>query len=163
MTGIAALQNALHSTSFLLTNALTDLGDADLLVRPVPNANHAAWQLGHLINAEQGLVTSQLPNAAMPALPAGFKETHAMERTGADDGAFLTKAEYVDLFTRTRAATLAALETLTDADLDKPTTGRMAAMAPTLGAWFVLISNHTLMHGSQISVIRRKLGKPVLF
>ncbi len=29
---------------------LADLKDSDLLLRPVPGANHIAWQLGHLIN-----------------------------------------------------------------------------------------------------------------
>ena len=28
-----------------------DLSDADLLVRSVPNSNHIAWQLGHLIKS----------------------------------------------------------------------------------------------------------------
>ena len=55
------------------------------------------------------------------------------------------------------------LSELSDADLDRPTQGRMATFAPRLGDLLVLVSNHTLMHGGQISVLRRKLGKPVLF
>ena len=162
MTGKDAIKTSLEATSWLLTNALNDFTDADLLVRPVPGANHAAWQLGHLITSEAGIVQSQLPNAKYPDLPAGFKDAHAMEKAGSDAG-FLTKSEYVSLFEKTRAATLAALAGLTDTDLDMAATGRMAPMAPTLGAQFILASNHTLMHGSQFSVIRRKLGKPVLF
>ena len=38
----------------------------------------------------------------------------------------------------------------------------MAPFAPTLGAFLMLISNHTLMHAGQFTVIRRKLGKAVL-
>ena len=49
------------------------------------------------------------------------------------------------------------------AGLDRPTTGRMAKFAPTVGAMLLLVSNHTLMHGGQFTVVRRKLGKPVLF
>lgn len=162
MTGTAAIKTALEATSFLFTAPLGDLTDADLLVRPVPGSNHIAWQIGHIILSEQGLVTGQIPDAKMPALPAGFKEAHGMDKVASDTG-FATKAEYIDLFNKTRAATLAALSGLSDADLDKPTSGNMAAMAPTLGAWLILVSNHTLMHGSQFSVLRRKLGKPVLF
>ena len=33
-------------------STLSDFSDADLFVRPCPGANHAAWQLGHLCNAE---------------------------------------------------------------------------------------------------------------
>jgi len=39
----------------------------------------------------------------------------------------------------------------------------MAKIAPTLGALILLQSNHTLMHAGQFTVVRRKLGKPVLF
>lgn len=162
MTGKDAIRTSLESTAYLLTFGLADFTDADLLVRPAPNSNHAAWQLGHLISSEAGIVKGQIPDAKYPELPAGFKEAHAMDKTGSDAG-FFTKAEYLALFEKTRAATLAALAALTDADLDKVATGRMAPMAPTLGAQFILVANHTLMHGSQFSVTRRKLGKPVLY
>ncbi len=46
--------------------------------------------------------------------------------------------------------------------LDKPTEGRLAAIAPTLGSLFVLIANHPMMHVGQFVVMRRKLGKPVV-
>lgn len=168
MNGTAAIRTALKSSQHLLTWFLSDLSDADLLVRPAPGANHIAWQVGHLILAEPQLV-GMIPatvrhGATFPELPAGFAAAHAQERTAAEgaDG-FLTRAEYVDLFNKVRGATLAAVEGLTDADLDAATEGRMAAFAPTVGALLLLVSNHTLMHAGQFSVVRRKLGKPVLF
>ena len=39
----------------------------------------------------------------------------------------------------------------------------MAQMAPTLGALLLLNANHVMMHAGQFTVVRRKLGKPVLF
>ena len=57
----------------------------------------------------------------------------------------------------------AAVGEMTEADLDRPCAGSMATFAPTLGKLLILISNHTLMHGGQIQVIRRVLGKPILF
>ena len=33
---------------FVLNEYLKDMSDTDLLIRPVPGANHIAWQLGHL-------------------------------------------------------------------------------------------------------------------
>jgi uncharacterized damage-inducible protein DinB len=75
----------------------------------------------------------------------------------------LKKDEYLKLFDEVRAATIAAVMKLTDADLDRPTTGSMKAYAPTLGVLLLMAANHTLMHAGQFSVIRRKLGKPVLF
>ncbi len=31
---------------------LGDLTDADIMVRAIPDTNHIAWQLGHLIQSE---------------------------------------------------------------------------------------------------------------
>ena len=39
----------------------------------------------------------------------------------------------------------------------------MAKFAPTVGAMLLLNANHTMMHAGQFTVVRRKLGKPVLF
>jgi hypothetical protein len=163
MNGIAAVKNALESTRYLIELYVSDLSDADLLVRPVPGANHIAWQLGNVIGGDRFLVESQLPDTPYPELPAGFTEKHGP--SGAkDDGpdGFLTKAEYLDLLAKTRAATIAALEKLTDADLDRPSSEEMQKFAPTLGAVFIATANHTMMHGGQFSVIRRVLNKPVL-
>ena len=159
MTGQEAIVSALQSTGGMLSMFLGDLTDADLLVRPVPSANHTAWQLGHLIDSEVKMLLSQLPNAKVPALPAGFAEAHNKEHAKSDAG-FLTKAEYLGLFEQVRAASVAAVA---GADLDKASTGEMAGFAPKLGDFFLLIANHTMMHVGQFTTARRKLGKPVLF
>lgn len=164
MTAKDAIKTALISTQNLLTWYVSDLADADLLVRPTPGANHSAWQLGHLIFAEPYLIGLLGIAASYPALPEGYAQRYGKEGAAYDGPAgFATKAEYVDLFQRTRQATLAALADLPEADLDKPTPGKMGQFAPTFAAMFLLVSNHTLMHGGQITVVRRKLGKPVLF
>src|SRR6516164_195866 len=72
MTGPEAIQSALRSSKAFMERLLADLSDADLLVRPVPGANHIAWQLGHLIAAESHLAQASLPDAKYPALPPGF-------------------------------------------------------------------------------------------
>jgi uncharacterized damage-inducible protein DinB len=69
----------------------------------------------------------------------------------------------MDAFNKMREASIAAVEKITDADLDRPTTNMMAKFAPTLGALLILVANHTLMHGGQFTVIRRALNKPVVF
>jgi hypothetical protein len=164
MKASQVLETALGSTQFLTLQFLSDLADADLLVRPVPGANHIAWQLGHVISSEIGLVRSQLPDAAYPELPAGFAEQYTKETAAQEPPrGFLTKQQYLDLFNRVREATKARVAKLSDSDLDRPTTGQMASFAPTLGAFLMLVANHTMMHSGQFSVVRRKLGKPVLF
>jgi hypothetical protein len=143
---------------------VSDLSDADLLVRPAPGANHIAWQLGHLIAAERSLLAPELPGAAYPELPVGWNDQHGKSMAAVEPAkGFATKAEYLNQFAKMREATLAALAKLSDADLDKPVSGNMKKFAPTLGALLMLQSNHTLMHAGQFTVVRRKLGKPVIF
>jgi hypothetical protein len=131
-----AIRTALNGNHNILKMYVSDLSDADLLTRPVPGANHIAWQLGHVIAAE-----------VMFQSPAGFR----------------SKQEYLDLFDKVRGNTLATLDRMADADLDRPTPGRMAEFAPTLGAILLMLANHEMMHAGQFTVLRRKLGKPVLF
>jgi hypothetical protein len=163
MNGTQAIRTTLKATQDLLGMYVNDLSDTDLLVRPTPNANHIAWQLGHLISSER-MLTEYLPPGTYPELPAAFTKQHSKETAGQDPPqGFATKSEYLNLFNQTRKATLAALEKLSDADLDKPSAGRMKDFAPTLGALFLLVGNHTMMHTGQFTAVRRKLGKPVLF
>jgi hypothetical protein len=162
MTGCEAIRAALEATRANLPTYVADFSDADLLVRPVPGANHAAWQIGNVIGGDVFFIKPELPDAPYPELPPGFAELHGGKGAAKDEG-FLTKAEYLALFEKVRGATIAALGKLTDADLDRPTTGPGKAFAPTLGGAFIVASNHTLMHAGQFTVIRRKLGKPVLF
>ena len=79
MHGIQAIQAALKSTAGLPGWYLSDLSEADILVRPVPGADHIAWQFGHLIDSEPHLVKMVLPDAKFPQMPPGFSEKHNKE------------------------------------------------------------------------------------
>jgi hypothetical protein len=148
----------------LIPLLLSDLSDADLLVRPVPGANHIAWQLGHLIIQECDLVGSQNLEVKYPELPDGFREQHSDATAGIEPpSGFLTKAEYLDLLAKTHGATMETLESLSDADLDRLVTGNAGMKYPTLGDLFLGISVNGGEHQGQFSVVRRLLGKPVLF
>jgi hypothetical protein len=158
--------NAKDSIKFLLESNqnmigmyLSDLSDADLLVRPTPAANHIAWQLGHLIIAEVNFFLPKVPGAKPAPLPAGFAEQHSKDTINSDSG-FMTKDEYLKLFNSVRAATLATVDQLSDADLDKDSGWQMAS---TVGKVLLFIASHDMMHAGQFTVVRRKLGKPVLF
>jgi hypothetical protein len=159
-----ALRHSLNGSHQILTAFLGDLSDADLLVRPVPGANHIAWQLGHLIAAEGTMFPPAIPGAQVVELPPGFVQQHGKDTAASDaTTGWKTKKEYLELFARVRANTLAALEKLPEADLEKPVSGPIARIAPTVGLLFLLMANHEMMHAGQFTVVRRKLGKPVLF
>src|SRR5262249_31201325 len=105
--------SALKSTLNIVHMYLADLSDADLLVRPVENANHIAWQLGHLIWTEAGMSADVLPGTVYPTLPAGFKELHDKGCATRNDG-YATRAFYLDTLGKVRAATIAGVEKLND-------------------------------------------------
>jgi hypothetical protein len=158
-----AFKNQLSSTQHYLSMLVNDLSDADFLMRPVDKANTVAWQMGHLITAEQMFGKENLPGAQYPALPPGFGEQHSKANAAADPSkGFLSKAEYLDLFNKTRAATIEAVSSMSEADFDKPTTGRMAQFCPTVGHIAGMLASHTLMHAGQFTVLRRKLAKPIV-
>ena len=164
MNATSVIKLALTSTKELLNWYVSDLSDADLLVRPVPQANHIAWQLGHLVVGDIGLIKDEIPGANFPELPATWMAQHD-KATAAQEPpkGFATKKEYLDLFNGTRDATIALVDKLKDADLDTPVKGKMAKFAPTWAALLLLCANHTTMHAAQFTVVRRKLGKPILF
>jgi hypothetical protein len=158
-----ALRGAIASADSITTGYLNDLSDADLMVRPVPGINHIAWQLGHLIASENEMVGQTCPGT-MPALPAGFAEKHTNDTASNDDPkAFLRKDEYLRLYRQQREATLKALDSLTEADFDRPAPERFRHFVPTIGGIFNMQATHWLMHAGQWAVVRRKLGRKPLF
>ncbi len=162
MTGKEVLKNALESTQQILHWFIADLSDADFMERPVANANHIAWQIGHTTAVEARFLP-QIGGVA-PPLPDGFDKKHTKDTASLNNAAdFYTKQQYIDCFDKVRNASIARLEKLSDLDLDTKTEGPMAQFAPNWGAMFILLANHTMMHVGQFSAIRRKIGKPVLF
>lgn len=163
MTNIELMAELLHGNVGMLTGTLADFSDADLLVRPVPAANHAAWQLGHLIKSEVNMLDLVKPGAALQ-LPPGFADKFTRATAPIDDPKhFPGKADLVDTFTQARAKTVEWVRTLTPADLEKDTPERIRGWAPTVGHLIAMVPAHVCMHVGQFQVIRRKLGKPVLF
>lgn len=152
---------AMDLTDFVVKSYVGDLSDAEILKRPAPGCNHLAWQLGHLISSEQHLMEMICPGATI-SLPSGFAEQHSKEAAQSDDASkFLSKQQYLDLYDQRRQATKAALDKLSDADLDKPSPPNFE-FAPTWGALFNLVANHALMHAGQFVPVRRALNKPIL-
>lgn len=161
MTTKDAIRHTIELCNGVVTTYLSDLSDADLMVRSVPGTNHIAWQLGHLIASEHEMVAAA--GYAMPDLPAGFAETYTKETSTSDDRAkFHKKDQYLAWMANQRSGTLAALAALRESDLDKPGPESMREYVPTIGALFNLVGIHMMMHAGQFIPVRRKLDKPVL-
>ncbi len=157
-----AILTTLAQTDFIVERYLADLSQQELLTRAVPNSNHIAWQLGHLISSERHLVDKAVPGR-MDTLPEGFAEKHKKEASGSDDPkAFLSKDEYQRLAKQVRAGTLRIVESLSPTDLDRAVTG-VPPFCKTVGDTLLFIGSHWMMHAGQWAIIRRKLGRPALF
>jgi len=162
MTAHDVLKSLVDFCHMVARTYLEDLTDEQLLVRPVPQCNHIAWQLGHLITSDQQMLT-ELGHPA-PALPPGFAERHTKETATSDKPAqFCKKSEYLALMDRMKAAVLAAIDATPANGLDRPAPESMRGYAPTVADALSLLGTHWLMHAGQWVPIRRKLGKPPLF
>jgi hypothetical protein len=160
MNAKQVIKKAIDSSSGICMAYVGDLDDTDLLRRPAPGCNHINWQLGHLIAAEHMMIDKVAPGS-IPPLPSGFAEKYTKETASKDEaGAFSSKVDLLRVHQEQRAATLAALEKLSDSDLDKPSG---IEWCPTVGETFAGQGTHWLMHAGQWAVVRRQLGRPPLF
>ena len=153
---------AVGTSDMFVKMYLSDFSDADLMVRPDPAANHAAWQMAHLIKSEHNMIEAIKPGHAAK-LPDGFLERHTKEMKDSNNSSdFLTKAEYIEIYERQRSSTLEVITTITDEELSKPGPEGMRTLAPTVASVLYIAATHPMLHCGQFVVIRRKLGKPVL-
>jgi len=158
-----AVRSSLTIADFMVNGYVGDITAEELMTRPVPTANHIAWQLGHLISAERHLVETAVPGS-MPELPAGFAERYGRGKPVTDDPAdYLSKDEYLRLAQDVRAATLKALDKLAPADFNKPIEGRVPPFVKTVGDAFLMIGSHWVLHAGQWVVLRRKLKREVMY
>lgn len=163
MTQTELLADLLNRNLDMLKMTLADFSDADMLVRPTPGANHAAWQVGHLVMAEGHLVNAAKAGTVPPP-PPGYAEKFNKKTASVDDpAAFPKKAELLEQLGKARTATIEWVRSLKPADLDAPIPEPMNRFAPTVGHLAAALPSHVTMHVGQFQVIRRKLGKPVLF
>ncbi len=162
MTAKNILRQIVEFAHVVVQYYVSDLSDAELLVRSVPGTNHIAWQLGHMIMGT-GHMLKELGHSA-PDLPAGFEAAYTSETSLSDDPAkFAAKAEYIALAGQMKNASLKAIDDTPENAFDQPGPESMREYAPTVGAVLMLLGNHWLMHSGQFVPIRRKLGRKPLF
>lgn len=158
----AAIHELLRTSRFVLQSYLEDLTDGELLVRPVPEAHHVAWQLGHLLSSECQMLRGVSPGSHMPISEECISR-HEKARASSDSPSdFYTKSEYLALMNEQREVTLRVLDGLLMEALSQPAPEFVRSYAPYVGSVFLAIGSHELMHAGQIAVTRRKLLKPVV-
>jgi hypothetical protein len=158
-----AVRSTLRISDFLVQGSLADITPQELMLRPAPDANHIAWQLGHCIAAERHLVEAAAPGS-MPELPDGFANRHRRDGPVSDNPSdYLAKDDYLRLAKEMREGTLQVLDGFSDADFDKPVTARVPPFVKCAGDCFATIGPHWSLHAGQWVVLRRKLGRQRMF
>lgn len=163
MTGIELAAHQLERGIDWLKWTLADFSDAEMFRRPVPAANHALWQLGHLVVGEAMMVNQLRPGTH--TLPAGLDGKFSKEQASKDDPASfgVKKEELLALLESVRKGTVGFVRSLQPEDLAKPAPEKMRDYAPTVADVLTILLSHVHMHMGQMQVIRRSLSKKVLF
>lgn len=164
MTPTELMSQTMTKNFELLKTTIADFSDADMMVRPVPGANHAAWQMGHLLNFE--IMCLKLMNiAGGPTMPLPPSEKwYGKEGASSDDaGKFMKKDELLKLMGQSHAALAQWAKGLKPEDLNKPGPAEFKGFVDTVGDLVLGITIHATMHLGQFQVIRRKLGKKIIF
>lgn len=161
MTSKAAIQKALDFGD-QFCNALGDMKDAPL-ARPCEGGNHAMWIAGHLAVIE-GRLHKILFGTANPL--ENWKPMFDWGSEPHDDAKQYPPYEDVlGEFKKLRARTLEFLDSVDDADLDKPVKNPVPNFPAldTVGNTLMTIAVHQCGHAGEAFVVRKAAGKKPFF
>jgi hypothetical protein len=148
----------------MLRRTLADFSDADMLVRPAPHANHAEWMLGHLCRSE-AFMLGAAGGHAEGLLPLGFGDHYPQSKEHENEVVQpLGKVVLLEQFAAVRSRMIEFVRGLGDADLLKEVPSPFNKGSNTTVSFIIQMPGmHASMHVGQMQVIRRVLGKPILF
>jgi hypothetical protein len=158
-----AIQFALSISDRVVLDVIDEMSDAATTF-PTPNGGcHPLWVLGHLTLVE-GMIPAALFAEKNPAAEWQQYFGEGSEAV-ADARAYPPFAEIREKYRQLRERNLKILESLTEADLDKPTKapprGRERELA-TYGQSFLVLALHQAMHRGNLTDARRAAGRTVL-
>ena len=133
-------------------------------VQPTSNGgNHPHWVLGHLAYSESSLLDGFILGEENRFADLKDQFSAGTTPSASADG-YPSMDELMGKFETIRAATLAHLETLSEADLDKPTSApeELRDFFGTVGACYSAMAVHIAFHAGQVADARRAAGKAPL-
>lgn len=163
MNTIDFIKMSLESSRGWAMGLIGDMQDAPLTQPTSSGGNHPLWVLGHLARAESDLLDGFIlgkPNR-FPDLESAF----GMGSTPTTDASqYPSMDELMGKFEEVRAASLAHLDTLSEADLDKPSHApeEFGAFFGTVGACYAAMTTHVSFHAGQVADARRAAGRSPL-
>ena len=163
MTTIDFIKLSLENSKGWSMGLIDDMKDAPLAQPTANGGNHPLWILGHIVLGESNLLDGFIlgKETRFPELVDLFEMGTTPH---ADASVYPTMDELFGKFEEIRTATLAHLDTLTDADLDKKSHApeQFGATFGTVGACFAAMSGHMSFHAGQVADARRAAGRKPL-
>lgn len=163
MNTIEFIKMSLESSKGWAMGLIGDMKDAPLTQPTSSGGNHPLWVLGHLSRAESDLLDGFIlgkPNR-FPELESDF----AMGSNPTTEASrYPSMEELMGKFEEVRAASLSHLDTLSEADLDKPSHApeEFGAFFGTVGACYAAMTTHVSFHAGQVADARRAAGRQPL-
>ena len=152
------IAHSLMMSQVMLHRFVDDLGPQEMLHRPTPKANCAAWLIGHLILTERHAL-ARLGVSDVPPLPDGFEKRFSRDEGCPQANEFGDVSTLRALLDQHRNRTIGAVKRATSEQLDKPL-DKPHPMFQTVGQFGNFVAAHVMMHAGQITIIRRSLGRP---
>ena len=163
MNTIDFIKMALESGKGWTLGLIGDMQDAPLTQPTANGGNHPLWVLGHVVHSE-----STLLDVFILGQPNRFPEYEGVFSMGStpstDASQYPSMDELMGKFEEIRAASLAHLDSLTEADLDKPSNAPedFKDFFGTIGSCFAAMITHMPFHAGQVADARRAAGRPPL-
>ncbi len=163
MTTIEYIKMSLATSRDLLWGLLEDMKAAPLTQPTSNGGNHPLWVIGHIVNTEAGIfdgfVLGQRSRFAELNKLFGVGSTPS---TNAED--YPPIDDLLEKFEQIRAAILNHLDTLSDADLEKPSHApeKYGPRFATIGKCYLAMTIHPVFHAGQVADARRALGRSPL-
>ncbi len=157
LTGPAALAFGIESAAGLTNWLLADFSASDLLYRPTPEANCAAWIVGHLVMSGRTMMT-RLGATNLPTLPDGFEAKFARDEVAPKLADYGDTTKLAEIFTQHHELFAKHVAAMAPAKLAEPLPTphpRFKTHAELAG--FATV--HIAMHAGHLSLIRRMLGR----
>jgi len=163
MNAIDFIKMSLEMSKGWIYGLAEDMKDSPT-TSPTPNGgNHPLWCVGHLVYSEGNLICKYVQGGENPV--AEWEKIFAQGTEASEDASIYPSYEEVlEKFAQVRSRTMAILDTLTDADLEKSSHApeEIKEFFGTVGQCLAATIIHFGFHGGQIADARRAAGKPPL-
>lgn len=154
---------ALESSKGWALGLIHDMKDQPTAQPTDKGGNHPLWVLGHIAFGESMLLDVFILGKENRF--AEFAPLFNMQTTPSPDARlYPSMDELTDRFNKMRSATLAYLDSLTDADLDQRSHApeEFGELFRTVGGCFAAMVTHVSFHAGQVADARRAAGRPPL-